>query len=83
MEIGDWGLGEGDDCGQEAWEWVELRDGAGKLQGKWDPAARVLELQRRGGKDAVLVGWSWAKTCLTDGGIERQRTGYGCVKKRV
>lgn len=50
MEIGDWGLGEGDDCGQEAWEWVELRDGAGKLQGKWDPAARVLELQRRGVK---------------------------------
>ena len=26
-------------------EWVELRDGAGKLQGKWDPAAGVLEIQ--------------------------------------
>jgi hypothetical protein len=30
--------------------WVELRDGVGKLQGKWDPVTGVLEIQRRGVK---------------------------------
>jgi hypothetical protein len=30
--------------------WAELRDGAGKLQGKWDPVTGVLEIQRRGVK---------------------------------
>lgn len=33
---------------REAGRWVELRDGRGKLQGKWDPVARVLEIQARG-----------------------------------
>ena len=38
--------------------WVELRDGAGKLQGKWDPAAGVLEIQRRGVKTRYWLGAS-------------------------
>lgn len=33
---------------REAGRWVELRDGRGKLQGKWDPVERVLEIQARG-----------------------------------
>ena len=37
-------------------EWVELRDGEGKLQGKWDPAAGVLEIQRRGVKTRYWLG---------------------------
>ena len=37
-------------------EWVELRDGAGKLQGKWDPVAGVLEIQRRGVKTRYWLG---------------------------
>ena len=35
---------------------VELRDREGKLQGKWDPAAGVLEIQRRGVKTRYWLG---------------------------
>lgn len=31
-------------------QWIELRDALGKLQGKWNPDAGVLEIQRRGVK---------------------------------
>ena len=34
--------------------WVELRDAQGKLQGKWDPVACVLEIQARG-----ITTWYW------------------------
>ena len=40
--------GEGEEAQRVAGRWVELRDGRGKLQGKWDPVARVLEIQARG-----------------------------------
>ena len=36
--------------------WVELRDGRGKLQGKYDPAAGVLEIQRRGVRTRYVLG---------------------------
>lgn len=52
-------MGEGatdcTDCTEA--EWVELRDGAGKLQGKWDPVAGVLEIQRRGVKTRYWLNW--------------------------
>ena len=37
---------------------VELRDGAGKLQGKWDSGTRVLEMRRRAAKT-----WYWLEAC--------------------
>ena len=36
--------------GEYTSRWVELRDLAGKLQGKWDPEAGILEIQRQGAK---------------------------------
>jgi hypothetical protein len=45
------------ECGRrEPANWVELRDDAGKLQGKWDPVARMLEIQRRGVKTRYPLG---------------------------
>ena len=35
--------------------WVELRDDRGKLQGKWDPDAGILEIQRRGVMSRYLL----------------------------
>ncbi len=36
--------------------WVELRDARGKLQAKYDPAAGVLEIQRRGVRTRYVLG---------------------------
>ncbi len=47
------GPGEADEPGGR---WVELRDGRGKLQGKYDPAAGVLEIQRRGVRTRYVLG---------------------------
>ncbi len=58
MGIREWGLDDGDASGHDRREWVELRDGAGKLQGKWDPVAGVLEIQRRGVKTRYWLGES-------------------------
>ena len=41
--------------------WFELRDAQGKLQGKWDPDAGVLEIQRRGVKSQYLLMFTEAQ----------------------
>jgi hypothetical protein len=41
---------------QAGGRWVELRDASGKLQAKYDPAAGVLEIQRRGARMRYVLG---------------------------
>ena len=47
---------------REAGRWVELRDGRGKLQGKYDPVKGVLEIQRRGVRTRYVLGEAGALT---------------------
>ncbi len=55
--------GEADEPGGR---WVELRDERGKLQAKYDPAAGVLEIQRRGVRTRYVLGEAG------DGGVGRR-----------
>ncbi len=41
--------------------WIELRDGTGRLQARYDPARNLLEIQRRGVKTLYdLTRWQVA-----------------------
>ena len=70
------------ECGRaDGIGWVELRDEAGKLQGMWNPAAGVLEIQRRGVKTRYWLHAGQIENshmCLP---ISREESGGESTKK--
>lgn len=49
--------------------WFDLRDALGKLQGKWDPDAGILEIQRRGVKTRYRLEVTAASESVSDQSI--------------